>query len=183
MTKLSPMPNDVTVTALGGIDLLPPSPSTVLSLAGRPQPFSHSPQPELSPSRFDPASPQVPASGTGLIANSRAAPPEIGRSAVAFGISAADSAGPPIRPLDYSLMMSSDLHIELTRTVDDLGQWLGLVESGLARLLQAVASDPDDDIEREPWSEDGGGVVGIPEENEASSDPPDRYHLGHETDE
>jgi len=66
--------------------------------------------------------------------------------------------------------------------VDDLGQWLGLVECGLARLLQVVSSDLDDDLRGESWSEDG-GVPGIPEESEIAIDPPDRYRLGRETDE
>src|SRR5437763_1812729 len=51
--------------------------------------------------------------------------------------------GPPIRPLDYCQLLSSqDLHAELQRTVDDLAQWLALVDQGLSAMLDT--SQPDD---------------------------------------
>ena len=44
--------------------------------------------------------------------------------------------GPDIRPLDYSLLKSSEaVHAELSRTVADLVQWLGVIEHNLNGML------------------------------------------------
>jgi protein-serine/threonine kinase len=45
--------------------------------------------------------------------------------------------GPIIRPLDYSVLMVSGDHTneELARTVDDLSQWMSVVQSGFSSLL------------------------------------------------
>lgn len=45
--------------------------------------------------------------------------------------------GPPIRPLDLSMLESDDVFDELGRMVDDMQSWLGCVESGLEDLLVA----------------------------------------------
>ncbi|KAF7321282.1 STE/STE20/YSK protein kinase [Mycena kentingensis (nom. inval.)] len=51
-------------------------------------------------------------------------------------ISSLSSLGPPIRPLDYgALMTSENTHAELARTIDDLSQWLVIVEKGLGNML------------------------------------------------
>ncbi|THH04201.1 hypothetical protein EW145_g5694 [Phellinidium pouzarii] len=51
--------------------------------------------------------------------------------------SVAIATGPQVRPLDFSSLMSSHetTHAELTRTVDELVQWLGVVEAGLSTVL------------------------------------------------
>ncbi|OCH88887.1 Pkinase-domain-containing protein [Obba rivulosa] len=51
--------------------------------------------------------------------------------------------GPSIRPLDFgSIMLSHDAtHGELARTVDELSQWLSIVENGLTQLLDADNRD------------------------------------------
>ena len=52
------------------------------------------------------------------------------------------SKGPVIRPLDYSLLTSSDaVHSELAQTVADLAQWLEVIDHGLSNVL-----DPSPDI-------------------------------------
>ncbi|KAG6862205.1 hypothetical protein C0995_002135 [Termitomyces sp. Mi166 len=50
--------------------------------------------------------------------------------------------GPPIRPLDYSKLLTTDnAYSELARTVDDLMQWLTVVEVGLSGILDKVPAD------------------------------------------
>ncbi|KDQ21361.1 hypothetical protein BOTBODRAFT_25796 [Botryobasidium botryosum FD-172 SS1] len=71
--------------------------------------------------------------------------------------------GPPIRPLDYSAILSSgDLLTELSHTVDDLAQWLGIVEGGLNAVL-----DPVDDPER----------LVIPEDEEEEEDDDEKFEI------
>lgn len=49
--------------------------------------------------------------------------------------------GPPLQPLDYGkLVTPGDVHLELERTIGELGRWLGVVDSGLARILKGTAS-------------------------------------------
>ena len=50
---------------------------------------------------------------------------------------------PPIRPLDLApLMHSHELtHAELARTVDELQQWMSVVEVGLAQMLDRTTQD------------------------------------------
>ena len=57
--------------------------------------------------------------------------------------SAALSEGPDIRPLDYSLLKSSEaVHAELSRTVADLMQWLGVIEHNLNGMLDPSSMSP-----------------------------------------
>jgi len=53
------------------------------------------------------------------------------------------SLGPAIRPLDFGAMMLSHevTHSEVARTVDDLMQWLSVVEVGLIGMLDKVYED------------------------------------------
>lgn len=46
--------------------------------------------------------------------------------------------GPDLRPLDFGALMTShdSTHQELARTVDDLMQWLSIVETGLNGVLE-----------------------------------------------
>lgn len=50
--------------------------------------------------------------------------------------SAASPEGPDIRPLDYSLLTSSEaVHAQLSHTVADLIQWLSVIEHNLNGML------------------------------------------------
>lgn len=77
---------------------------------------------------------------------------------------------PPIRPLDLGSLMGSrdDTHAELAHIVEDLAQWLAVVENGLSDLLAAPAVDT---IEEE--QEDLGGYHD--EHDEFSSGLEDQY--------
>lgn len=55
--------------------------------------------------------------------------------------------GPVIRPLDYSLLGTSEaVHAELSQTVADLSQWLEVLDHGLTDILASPTGDPSDDI-------------------------------------
>lgn len=55
----------------------------------------------------------------------------------------ADLVGPPIRPLDLAPLMHSHeaTHSELARTVDELQQWMAVVEAGLTQMLERPSQD------------------------------------------
>ena len=61
--------------------------------------------------------------------------------------------GPPIRPLDLGPLMHSHdaTHAELARTVDELQQWMSVVEAGLTHMLDRTTQDT---IEEEAEAED-----------------------------
>ncbi|KAI0633588.1 hypothetical protein C8Q77DRAFT_1157780 [Trametes polyzona] len=52
-------------------------------------------------------------------------------------------AGPPLRPLDLAPLMHSHeaTHSELARTVDELQQWMSVVEAGLTQMLERPSQD------------------------------------------
>lgn len=70
------------------------------------------------------------------------------------------SIGPAIRPLDFAtLMQSSDaMHAELARTVDELAQWLNVVEVGFTQILDSAVEDT---IEEEQEQEDSSSLPHI----------------------
>lgn len=79
---------------------------------------------------------------------------------------------PPIRPLDLGNLMGSrdDTHAELAHIVEDLAQWLAVVENGLSDLLAVPAVDT---IEEE--QEDLGGYheefsSGLEDQHETQND-------------
>lgn len=51
--------------------------------------------------------------------------------------------GPPLQPLDFGTLMQSHeaTHAALARTVDDLAQWLSVVDVGLTHLLDQGSQD------------------------------------------
>ncbi|KAI0663357.1 hypothetical protein C8Q70DRAFT_949240 [Cubamyces menziesii] len=51
--------------------------------------------------------------------------------------------GPPLRPLDLAPLMHSHeaTHTELARTVDELQQWMAVVEAGLTQMLERPSQD------------------------------------------
>lgn len=55
----------------------------------------------------------------------------------------ANAFGPAMRPLDFSALMRSHegTHVELARTVEDLSQWLSVVEVGLSGMLDTTGED------------------------------------------
>ena len=63
-------------------------------------------------------------------------------SAISNGV-VANALGPAMRPLDLSVLMRSHerTHAELTRTVEDLSQWLSVVEVGLSGMLDTTSED------------------------------------------
>ncbi|KAJ7647422.1 Pkinase-domain-containing protein [Roridomyces roridus] len=95
------------------------------------------------------------------------------RQSLSFtSISSFTSVGPVIRPLDYAGLISSEsTHLELARTIDDLSQWLSIVENGLANMLDATyastieeeqegsTTDPEDEALHSEQSSDGAGRV------------------------
>lgn len=74
---------------------------------------------------------------------------------------------PTLRPLDYSLFLSSSdgLHSHLASTVEELSQWLSAIEAGLGSVL-AEADAYFEEIVDDPGATNG--VRGIPEEDELS---------------
>ncbi|KAJ7188372.1 Pkinase-domain-containing protein [Mycena filopes] len=84
-------------------------------------------------------------------------------------ISSISSVGPAIRPLDYAALITSEsTHTELARTIDDLSQWLSIVENGLGNMLdmtyastiaeeQESMTDPEEDAPYFEQSSDSGG--------------------------
>lgn len=71
-------------------------------------------------------------------------PQSNGVSSSAISNSAIASAlGPAMRPLDFSALMRSHegTHVELARTVEDLSQWLSVVEVGLSGMLDITSED------------------------------------------
>ena len=75
----------------------------------------------------------------------------------------------PVRPLDYTLLLSSSegLHSQLAGTVEELSQWLGAIEVGLGTVLAEA------DVSVDHVDDDGSGVKGsvvrISEENDTGS--------------
>jgi len=61
------------------------------------------------------------------------------------------AAGPMIHPLDFAALLQSNdaMHAELARTVDDLAQWLGVVEAGLGTLLDGGEDTIEEEAEAE----------------------------------
>lgn len=74
------------------------------------------------------------------------------------------SMGPALRPLDFAALTASDdaMHAELARTVDDLAQWLGVVEVGLTQMLE-TAGEPTIEEEQEQEDSGGGGAAALPD--------------------
>jgi len=57
--------------------------------------------------------------------------------------------GPVIRPLDYSLLTTSEaVHSELSQTVADLAQWLEVIDHGLTNMLSPPLDATDDLVDQ-----------------------------------
>ncbi|KAJ7346514.1 STE/STE20/YSK protein kinase [Mycena albidolilacea] len=141
---------------LGISDLLPPSPSAIGYTHGN---FIRSPSQLGSPPSFEPR-PEAP--HTSYSRSHR-------QTSSLASISSITSVGPAIRPLDYTALITNEsTHTELARTIDDLSQWLSIVESGLGNMLEMTyastiaeeqegpTSDPEDETPHFEQSSDGG---------------------------
>lgn len=151
---------------LGISDLLPPSPSSI-SYGSRnflPSPSQLSSVTSVPPdstrqySAFRDAASSATSFSLGLPRSS--SPPDLRRTVTEPLPSStpitSTLTGPQIRPLDYlSLITHESTHAELARTIEDLTQWLSLVEVGLSGMLETthnntieeekeVASDTED---------------------------------------
>jgi hypothetical protein len=85
-------------------------------------------------------------------------------------VSSTSSFGPPVRPLNYTALITHDsTHAELARTVEDLQQWLSVVEVGLVGMLdkvyadtieeqEEIASDVENKTDEDPSAEYPGGT-------------------------
>lgn len=153
-------------------DLLPPSPSAASSnrrfFAPTPSslgsnvfaPDSSTSHAVSSPQLRPPLSPLVPPGSMQVNAPGSPRPDPTDMSTTVSGsgqstqtsghklsssVSSVSSLGPPLRPLDLGSMMSSHelTHGELARTVDELLQWLSIVETGLTTVLQKTAPTSD----------------------------------------
>ncbi|KAJ7733783.1 STE/STE20/YSK protein kinase [Mycena maculata] len=143
---------------LGISDLLPPSPSAVgLSSFSLGLPRTSSPPPFEQRNPTDiPYPPSYPRSH---------------RQSLSFtSMSSFTAVGPPIRPLDYTALITSEsTHLELARTIDDLSQWLSIVETGLGNMLdmtyastieeeqEGSTTDPEDEAPDFEQSSDSAG--------------------------
>ncbi|KAJ6586809.1 Pkinase-domain-containing protein [Mycena vulgaris] len=98
------------------------------------------------------------------------------RQSLSFtSISSMSSVGPPVRPLDYTALITSEsTHMELARTIDDLSQWLSIVETGLGNMLdmsyastieeeqEGSTTDPEDEAPYFEQSSDSAGQTSSP---------------------
>jgi hypothetical protein len=126
-----------------GIDMLPPSPSAYSPMH---RPFAAAPshlgvdiassnghdQSDTSNSR------SLEDAGNASRFNNRSPPYQ-----------SAGSKGPVIRPLDYSLLTTSEaVHSELSQTVADLAQWLEVIDQGLTSVLNPSLDAADDLVDQ-----------------------------------
>ncbi|KAL1744670.1 STE/STE20/YSK protein kinase [Schizophyllum fasciatum] len=136
---------------LGISDLLPPSPSAAMSNSR-----SYAPPPASSLGTavatagyesFRDAAVASGASFTLGLPRTSSPPPEFrrhGHRPSSSSITSIQSLGngPPVRPLDYAaLVRDGSTHSELARTIEELGQWLSVVETGLGSVLDSAFED------------------------------------------
>jgi len=132
-------------TVLG--DFLPPSPSTTTSPSTRLFGGNHldhvdSPQTEASSANVSmhadlssSSIAQSQASSLQTSSNSTAS----ASTSISSATSVSTTYGPSVQPFNYSALTSADdVQAELAKVVEDLAIWLGVVESGLTSVLDAV---------------------------------------------
>lgn len=126
-----------------GVDLLPPSPSAMSPNHRHFMPLSSN----LSNSIMADGPPPTNVGGVDMPISSLygySSEPS-SRSQSHSRNPSASPEGPDIRPLDYSLLKSSEaVHAELSHTVADLIQWLSVIEHNLNGMLDP-SSDPSKD--------------------------------------
>lgn len=72
--------------------------------------------------------------------------------------------GPAVRPLDYTTLITTEsTQAELARTIDDLSQWLSVVEIGLSSMLDMTYANTIEEEQEE----------GIPTDDEFDEIPTD----------
>lgn len=133
-----------------GIDMLPPSPSAI-----SPSHRLYTPSPSnLSSSTISDANTVVGA-GEGKSGD------DTSRGQDFTPFQSPGFAGPMIRPLDYTLLASSEaVHGELARTVADLSQWLEVIDYGLSNVL-----DPPSDVSEDSRDQNSYETSGIRSES------------------
>ena len=146
----SPLPNPLRTQVphltsehqLGMADLLPPSPSAF----GPTSTKTPSPLNNISGNNSLSSSLTTSLSVSASRSQSRSPPPlDLSQSSPNFSAGGMDGMylPPPIRSLDLGGLMRSrdDTHAELAHIVEDLAQWLAVVENGLSDLLASPAVD------------------------------------------
>lgn len=119
-----------------GVDLLPPSPSAM-----SPSHRHFTPLPSNLSNSITADGP-APTSLGGVDIPISSSEPSSRSHSHSRNPSAASPEGPDIRPLDYSLLKSSEaVHAELSHTVSDLIQWLSAIEHKLNGMLDP-SSEP-----------------------------------------
>lgn len=79
--------------------------------------------------------------------------------------------GPQIRPLDYaSLITHESTHTELARTIEDLTQWLSIVEVGLGGMLDLSYTDTIEEEQEVPSDLEDGETASRRLESSTASD-------------
>lgn len=127
-------------------DLLPPSPSTAnySSRVFAPSPSALSSSVINFADRAPAFTSQTNTSTTSLGLSRAHSPPFDNSNSNLNGSSFNPNVLPPVvRPLDFHALMTSheSTHNELAKTVDDLSQWLSLVEKGLSAMLDFPDAD------------------------------------------
>jgi protein-serine/threonine kinase len=156
-------------------DLLPPSPSAI-----SPSSRFFSPSPSSLSINTESYTPYYLSSNSGTYFNQSpsitlSTSPTSSKSVTQVAIDSPSTmsprwgSGPPIRPLDYCQLLSSeDLHTELQRTVDDLASWLALVDQGLSAMLDTPSQYRSGSLE----SGSGSGSMGDEADFELVLPPP-----------
>lgn len=85
-----------------------------------------------------------------------------------------DLAGPALRPLDFGALMQSHdtTHAELAHTVDELAQWLAVVEVGLTHMLDRSTQDTIEEEQELDGPEDDVSVSAYAHAALVAGDPP-----------
>lgn len=116
------------------------SPLTTSTLGNRP--IYYAPEPSFPPAL--PAGLSPPSRGTtGREYPLRTDPPARGPAFGQLEENCTLSVGPSIRPLDYGRLQTTEgVQAELDKTIQELAQWLGIVERGLGQILDSPEGDP-----------------------------------------
>ncbi|EIW62812.1 uncharacterized protein TRAVEDRAFT_160772 [Trametes versicolor FP-101664 SS1] len=136
-------------------DLLPPSPSPFPIPQRHPKPSGSYPQPNSTASSSTTSLNSLSSYPNHSSSDLRLASTDLSSSfgshtrslslggSHALPVDLAGLAGPPIRSLDLAPLMHSHeaTHSELARTVDELQQWMAVVEAGLTQMLERPSQD------------------------------------------
>jgi len=165
-------------------DLLPPSPSAFgtanSKTSSAPSPLNHTPGNNPLSSGLSGSLSASTKSASRSRSHSPPLPLDFSQSSpngAADGIDGKPFA-PPIRPLDLGSLMGShdDAHAELAHIVEDLAQWLMVVESGLSDLLAMPAVDTIEEEQEELGGYNDDFSSGLEDHFETQNDILDTPH-------